>query len=394
LKADDDFFSPARVMKLDIEPGRRILVISDIHGNLVYLRALLSQVGFCDDDILIIDGDYLEKGPDSLGTIRFLMELVRRGNTYVINGNCDGWSRIFVDGNQRRDEYIISYMHSFRYGIVYEVLRSIGIDPDEINDICPYKKRIYDACPEIWDFISTRPHAIETGHYIFTHAGKKPGVPLVAHAANELYRINAFLTRESGEEFPGDVSVDGQTLLNKNEKWVIVGHWPVVLYHEKLVNANPVIDRSGRCISLDGGCVLKDDGQLNCLIIPFEGSEDFSYSAYDPFETATVLTRQSAGADSYYIRWGDNRVEVLERGPEFSRCRHVRTGYEMDILTKYLFTEEKLTTVNDCSDYILPLEPGDTVRIVERTARGYYVKHNGISGWYFGELEMAGNNNE
>jgi len=100
-----------------------------------------------------------------------------------------------------------------------------------------------------------------------------------------------------------------------------------------------------------------------------------------------VLTAQEEGSRSYYIRWGDSDVEVLQRGEEFSRCRHVRTGYEMDILTKYLFTGETITGCNDCSDYILPLRPGDRVSVVETTSRGYYVKHNGTSGWYFGELQ-------
>jgi len=25
--------------------------------------------------------------------------------------------------------------------------------------------------------------------------------------------------------------------------------------------------------------------------------------------------------------------------------------------------------------------------VVEETSRGYFVKHNGVSGWYFGKLE-------
>ena len=100
-----------------------------------------------------------------------------------------------------------------------------------------------------------------------------------------------------------------------------------------------------------------------------------------------MLSPQKASEKSWYIRWGDAWVEVLERGGEFSRCRHKRTGYEMDILTKYLFGDGDECEVNDCTDYVLPLSPGDTVSIVEETSRGYFVKHNGISGWYFGELE-------
>ena len=139
-------------------------------------------------------------------------------------------------------------------------------------------------------------------------------------------------------------------------------------------------------ISIDGACTLKDDGQLNALIIPEEGSEDFSYMAYDKFPVRTVAEHQAAGERSYYIRWGDNRVRVLRRGVEFSLCRHIPTGYEMEILTKYLYTDEEETTCNDSTDLILELHPGDEVSVVEETSRGYFVKHRGTSGWYYGKL--------
>jgi len=160
----------------------------------------------------------------------------------------------------------------------------------------------------------------------------------------------------------------------------------VMLYGEDIVCANPIIDKEHKIISIDGASVLKDDGQLNCLIIPHKFSEDFSFVAYDPFPEARVMDDQAASKRSYYIRWGDSRVQVLNRGEEFSHCRHVRTGYEMDILTKYLFSDSEFTDCNDCTDYVLPLEEGDVVRVVEVCSDRYFVKHNGVSGWYFGEL--------
>ena len=51
---------PARVERLDLAPGRRILVISDIHGNLPYLKGALARAGFSAGDELIFDGDFLE----------------------------------------------------------------------------------------------------------------------------------------------------------------------------------------------------------------------------------------------------------------------------------------------------------------------------------------------
>ena len=362
----------ARIQRPDIAAGRRILVVSDIHANLPYFRGLLEKSGFCADDELIIDGDFLEKGKQSLETLRFIMQLSRGGNVHTVCGNCDDWFDIFQMGDAG-DRQVLSYIRWRKGGLLWDMLRELGADPFEMTSLGDVKPALREAFPDEWAFLSSLPHAIETGNFIFAHAAVDPAKPLEEHSAEELFRCDAFLG--TGRKF---------------DKWVVVGHWPVMLYGENTVSAAPVIDREKHIVSIDGGCVLKDDGQLNALVIPDVRSEDFGCIAYDPFPKATVLNDQTAGERSYYIRWGDSDVEVLERGGEFSRCRHVRTGYEMDILTKYLFTDEKITGTNDCTDYILPLRAGDTVSVVETTSRGYFVKHDSISGWYFGELEKNG----
>ena len=360
--------SPARILRPEIESGRRVLVISDIHANLPYFKALLKQVGFCGDDLLILDGDFLEKGSESLKTLRFIMELHRRGNVLPVMGNCDDWSAIFSE-QSRWAHNVLHYMRWRRSGLLWDMALELGDDPASLTDFEDFKTRLGRAFPEEFAFLSSLPQAIETERYIFAHAAVYPDRPLDAHRVGELLRCDAFY--ELGYRF---------------DKWVVVGHYPVVLYGRDIVCANPIIDRDRHIASIDGGCVLKDDGQLNCLIIPDIRSEEPGFAAYDPFPERTVLEDQAGSSRSYYIRWGDNRVQVLERGPEFSRCRHVRTGYEMDILTRYLFTLEELTDCNDCTDYVLPLCAGDRVRVVEESSRGYFVKHDGVSGWYRGAL--------
>ena len=364
------FDEPARVLSLDIPAGRRILVVSDIHGNLPYFRGVLERTGFSDRDELIVDGDFLEKGPDSLGTLRFLMALCERGNVHPLLGNCDSWDNIFLSDGY--DEQLLRYVLWRKSGLLWDMLNVSGIDPFELESITACKRQLRGAFSAEWDFLASLPHAIETEHYVFVHAAMKPDKPLRAHTADELTRCDAFL--REGFRF---------------DKWVIVGHYPVVLYGRDIVCANPVIERERRIVSIDGGCVLKDDGQLNALVIPFAGSEDFDFAAYDPFPVMTVKTAQSPGARSYYIRWGDNRVQVLRRGEEFSLCRHIRTGYEMEILTKYLYSDGEFTDCNDCTDDVLSLAPGDRVSVIETCSHGYFVKHNGRSGWYFGELERT-----
>ena len=337
----------ARVDWLDIPEGRRILVISDIHGNLEYFRGVLELAGFCDEDILIIVGDFLEKGPDSLGVLRYIMELCKRGNVHAICGNCDDWPIIFK-ADEKVDEMLLEYILRKKTGILWEMCNAAGMDPFEIESFT---------------------HAIETENFIFSHSGADPSKPLREHQIRDFVRCDHLLTLD-----------------RSFEKWLIVGHWPVMLYGQDIVCANPIIRPQRKIVSIDGACVLKDDGQLNCLIIPHRDSEEFDFVAYDPFPEMTVLDDQEGSEHSYYIRWGDSTVLVLERGEEFSRCRHRRTGYEMDILTKYLFTDSDITDCNDCTDYVLPLRKGDVVRVVETCSRGYFVKHKGVSGWYFGRL--------
>ena len=74
---------PAQILRPDIDPARRVLVVSDIHANIPYFDGVLSRAGFCDDDILIIDGDFLEKGTQSLEMLHRVMELSSRENVYT-----------------------------------------------------------------------------------------------------------------------------------------------------------------------------------------------------------------------------------------------------------------------------------------------------------------------
>ncbi len=359
-----------RIMHYAPPPGRRLLVISDIHGNVPYFEGVLRKAGFSDRDELIIDGDFLEKGAESLRMLRILMELSRRGNTHVLLGNCDDWYEIFrPEWRQEHDERVLQYVLWRKSGLLWDMCNAAGIDPFEMGDFTAVKQDLLRAFPAEWAFLRDLPHALETERFVFVHAGMRPDKPLGEHTVDELTRVEHFLTLD-----------------RHFDKWVVVGHWPVVLYGRDRVCANPILDYDKRIASIDGGCVLKDDGQLNCLLIPHRDSEDFGFVSYDPFPEKTVLDEQAGSERSYYIRWGDSTVEVLERGEEFSRCRHRRTGYEMEILTKYLFTSNPVTDCNDCTDYVLPLRPGDRVRVVEETSRGFFVKHKGVSGWYYGGL--------
>ncbi len=363
----------ARIERRRFTGHGRIFAISDVHGNLPYLKGLLEKISPTAEDTVVFCGDTMEKGPSSLDTLHFLMDLKERVNCWFVLGNCDYWYDEHNHSMPCRDWYVKDYLltnaNGNGPGLLQQMCDAAGIVVDKDFDIENYYRTLGAMFPREFEFLASMPQVIETDSYIFVHGGLPKGDP----------------GHWDGWDCMKNDDFMGQG--RKFDKWVIVGHWPVQLYGGDVCCANPIIDRDSHIISIDGGCVLKDDGQLNALVIPHDGSDDFGLIAYDPFPVRRVKSAQAGGGPSTYIRWGDNQVEILSRGEEFSRVRHVRTGYELDILTKYLYGESGVVRCNDCTDYVLPLEAGDEVSVIETTSRGYLVKHEGVSGWYYGELE-------
>ena len=98
----------AVVRPLVLDPDRRTMIISDIHGNLPFLKGLLRKVGYTKDDVLIILGDILEKSVHGLETLRYLMELSRTNTVYFVQGNCEDVTLSFLRGSWP-DEVCLRY---------------------------------------------------------------------------------------------------------------------------------------------------------------------------------------------------------------------------------------------------------------------------------------------
>ena len=67
----------AVVHGIDLPARGRLLAVSDVHGNLPWLRGLLERARFSSEDALVLVGDLVEKGPESLATLRYVIDLSR-----------------------------------------------------------------------------------------------------------------------------------------------------------------------------------------------------------------------------------------------------------------------------------------------------------------------------
>jgi len=65
----------------------RTIAIGDIHGCAAALRALIAAIEPTPDDILVMLGDYVDRGPDSRGVLDFVLELEQRYRLVPLLGN-------------------------------------------------------------------------------------------------------------------------------------------------------------------------------------------------------------------------------------------------------------------------------------------------------------------
>ena len=172
----------------------RLLAIGDIHGCLGPLDDLLAWVDPAPDDVVITLGDYVDRGPDSRGVIRRLIELRQTRKVVCLRGNheimmLEAWK----GGRDDRKMWL-------GVGGV-QCLGSYGSAPGRSGTF-------EDIPREHWDFLE---HNLldyyETEHFIFVHAGVSYGVDMDEQSDNVLYW-----------EFLGN------EMKHQSGKTVIVGH--------------------------------------------------------------------------------------------------------------------------------------------------------------------------
>lgn len=149
----------------------RILTIGDIHGCTKALDTLLAEIAPRPDDLIVTLGDYVDRGPDSRGTIERLLALHRTHRVVSLRGNHD-----FMMAEARSDP-----------GTEYEWLRCGGRET-----LASYSRRgelgsLDDVPAEHWEFLGGLRDWYETDTHFFVHANVYPDLPLPEQPAYMLH---------------------------------------------------------------------------------------------------------------------------------------------------------------------------------------------------------------
>jgi serine/threonine protein phosphatase 1 len=163
-------------------------VIGDIHGCLGKLQRLLARCTEHADGrpaTLVLLGDYIDRGPDSAGVIRTIMQLQTQQQSSVffevaaLEGNHEAVALDVVDGAARPDSWL-------EQGGT-ETLQSYGVADAR------------DLPPEHVTWLRALPLSRDDGLRFFVHAGIDPDKPYDAQDAHDLMWIREPFLSDSRE---------------------------------------------------------------------------------------------------------------------------------------------------------------------------------------------------
>ncbi len=223
-------------------PGMRIYAVGDVHGckkqlDLLFDQILLDRASSNLNAKLVFLGDYIDRGPDSKGTIERLLAAPEGFDMVCLRGNHDQTLLDFLE-----DPMIYRSWRSFG---AQETLMSYGVIPprfDEAKDFQTARDQLAEAMPASHiGFLKNLRNSVVFGDYFFVHAGARPGIALENQTPEDTLWIR--------DEFLGSRYDFG--------KIVVHGHTPV---------ARPV--RGENRISLDTGVYAT--GQLSAAILEGE----------------------------------------------------------------------------------------------------------------------------
>jgi serine/threonine protein phosphatase 1 len=201
--------------------GRRIYAIGDVHGCLDHLRRAEASIRLDllnrphPHPLIILVGDYTDRGPESRGVIDHLIAMRSSGpETICLYGNHD---HCFLDywhdplATSARLHWLNPRMGGEMTLISYGVTGATHLAPERSH--AAFRAAVPDSHVE---FLTTLPTTCRAGAYLFVHAGIRPGVPLDRQKLMDLIWIReGFL--DSTADF-GATIVHGHTIVDGVER--------------------------------------------------------------------------------------------------------------------------------------------------------------------------------
>jgi serine/threonine protein phosphatase 1 len=200
-------------------PDTPFCAIGDIHGRLDLLQPLYDRLRntYGADTPMIFLGDFVDRGPDTAGVLRYVQDLTDKDPIHNIGimGNHEQMMLEFIDdpaGNGRR---------WLRFG-GQDTLRSFGIDqevaPDDAEDLVDLADALENAMSDgMVSWMRTLPALWSSGNVYCVHAGMNPEVEPTSQKPRTLINGHPdFLTKARSDRA---TVVHGHTVMEQAMVW-------------------------------------------------------------------------------------------------------------------------------------------------------------------------------
>ena len=366
-----------KFIKVNLDSSRRIIMISDIHGEKDLLIKLLNKVKFNDNDYLFLLGDFVGKGKDSLNTLRYIMDLSQKENVFLIVGNCDLLFNSF--SNEKESIHLeaknISKVVKYYHSLIGEMLWELGIDVNKVEDFTTIIEPLYKNFGREFAFLRTLPRVIETEEFIFVHSAIS-GENYQNDSDYSLMRTNNFSNVSS----------------TRFKKYVVVGHYPTINYCEKIPKLNPLFNYQKNIISIDGGLNTVEYGQLNALVYDKKQFNNYYVDKLDIYQIKKDYFPYNEKVIT--INYMNNKVDIIEEKNDFYKCYHPYSQTFIDIDKNYVYKRNDSFYSLDTTNYHLEVIKGDFIHLIRQYKDYSLVKKAGIVGYIKNDCIGSKINNE
>jgi serine/threonine protein phosphatase 1 len=167
---------------------KRTLAIGDIHGSLDKLEELLELIAPNRNDTLIFLGDYIDRGVAPREVIDRLIRMATTCRCIFLRGNHEDMFLQYLEWGTNREVYLLNGGQTTLQSYCGEKILSHNL----VARALPMDHRT---------FFERLTWYHEDDHYIYVHAGLRPGMPLVKQSHTDLVWIREeFIRKQTGIE--------------------------------------------------------------------------------------------------------------------------------------------------------------------------------------------------
>lgn len=342
----------------------RVIAISDIHGHLQHIKGLVAKLNLRDEDYLVIVGDFINKGPDSYGTYKYIRQLEKRPNTYILKGNHEAFITKTLQND--KDDFL-SWLQCEHYEtIISAMLNNSSKSIHQFSTGDELHEFMMDAYGEDFNYLSELPIMLQLDEFIFVHGGYEERFDPIEE---EIRFLKYDYYNEKG---------------TPQEKTVIVGHWPASNLRSDIYSNLPLFNEEKNIITIDGGLGVKAAGELNAFILEKkDGQVSYDLMQYNDFNKKPInKTYIFPEEETLLLNYTDWVVEIIEVGPLMTRCRHISSGKELSVFNCLLKEKEgKYHLATTYVNNFFNLDIGTEVALCQTYDEVALVKYEQDFGW-------------